>query len=129
MSRLIAVRPDGTFAPARTGGGRVAPLGDLSGPTWVYYLTDAAGLLVYVGIAVDPSARIRCHRAAPWWPDVDVQLCELYRTRHQALVAEAWAIRQWKPRGNRQHREHLLRERLPRPITEPVVRWPEAAHA
>ncbi|OKI16587.1 GIY-YIG nuclease family protein [Streptomyces sp. CB03911] len=42
-----------------------------SGPTGLYRLYDADGLLLYVGLSTEPERRFREHRRTPWWRDVD----------------------------------------------------------
>lgn len=72
------------------------------GRTAVYRPRNAAGRLLYVGVAEVPEARWKQHeRCTSWWHEVagrpDV---EWFATRKDALAAERRAIREERPRYN-----------------------------
>jgi hypothetical protein len=70
-------------------------------PAALYRHFDANGVLLYVGIAVDPVQRLNGHRSGSRWYDqisrVDI---ERYPTREAALAAALAAIRNEKPLHN-----------------------------
>lgn len=94
--------------------------GDLNGRTAVYRLFDGAGALLYVGMAVHPSARWRAHALEkPWWPEVASKSVEWHETRETAAEHEYQAIASENPRYNvvrDRRRFHLLKPPKPRRI-------------
>jgi hypothetical protein len=73
-------------------------------PHALYRFYDAAGMLLYVGITVDPGARWRAHRdAKPWWHQVANITIEPYSDRAAVLKAERAAIITEQPRHNVVH--------------------------
>lgn len=69
--------------------------------TSVYRLFDCDGRLLYVGISMTLAQRIGQHQdAKPWWGDVHTIQHESFKTRAEALAAEATAIRDEKPAHN-----------------------------
>ncbi|OPC76602.1 hypothetical protein B4N89_44740 [Embleya scabrispora] len=102
--------------------------------TAVYRLFDADGVLLYVGISVDPVKRFRGHRYGSkrskpkeWWPQVASSRIEWFDSRSRAEFAESFAVVTEHPRHNkaktgeaagRWFRHRWLEERLaggPRP--------------
>jgi hypothetical protein len=76
---------------------------NLVGTTALYRLFDQQGVLLYIGITVNPDARFKQHATAkPWWPDVDHSrtLLTWYNTRDEAGTAELAAIRDQNPQHN-----------------------------
>jgi excinuclease UvrABC nuclease subunit len=70
--------------------------------------------LLYVGIATAASARQMAHaRNAVWMKQVrTITVSAPYRTRAEALVAEAEAIGTERPKFNRQHSDDPSQPRL-----------------
>lgn len=84
---------------------------------YVYRLFDVSEELLYVGIAVDPGARLYMHRREkPWWPEVTRTALETFPTRADAEYREAHAILTEHPRHNQAipalARLDALRERV-----------------
>ena len=73
----------------------------MSEPTAVYRLYDAAGVLLYVGISLDLSTRLKTHqKEKTGWPAVtriDLQWCA---TREAAIAEERRAILSEQPLWN-----------------------------
>jgi predicted GIY-YIG superfamily endonuclease len=72
-------------------------------PHTLYRFHDAAGRLLYIGIAVDFLQRWRKHRRREWWSQVARMDIEQYPSRSAALAAERQAIIIEKPQYNHQH--------------------------
>lgn len=71
--------------------------------TWVYVYWDRDGVLLYVGITVDPKARAVWHRwCAPWWRFVATADLWL-RTDAGARSLERDLIRTFEPLFNVTH--------------------------
>lgn len=69
--------------------------------TALYRLFDAAGKLLYIGIAVNPPSRWAGHAADKlWWGEVARITIHWYDTWGAAEAAEATAIRQENPLHN-----------------------------
>lgn len=66
---------------------------------WVYIASDADGRALYVGQSVRPRERLRQHRNAAWWPQVDAQT---------ARDVEAVLIDQHQPPNNVMHTARYL---------------------
>lgn len=67
---------------------------------FVYRLFDSDTLL-YVGVAVDPGARLYIHsREKAWWPEVSRTALSSFPTREDAEYREAHAILTEHPRYN-----------------------------
>jgi hypothetical protein len=85
-------------------------------PTTLYRLYDAAGVLLYVGVATNPGGRLKDHaKGKPWWPDVADVRVELYGTTKDTAQAERTAVRAENPKHN------VVRFKPPKP--------PQAAQA
>lgn len=116
--------------------------------TALYRLFDTAGVLLYVGISVDPKQRFKEHKhgngrnkAKEWWPDVVTAELDWFDSRSEAETAESFAIVTEHPRHNTaktgayaasRFRHRWLQERLGGPCPEPdvpVVRWRAWAEA
>lgn len=66
---------------------------DWTKPTALYRLFNAAGDLLYIGIACDPEERFRVHsKVQPWWSDVTSRQVEWHEDRWRADDAETIAI-------------------------------------
>lgn len=82
----------------------MADLNRYWGRTALYRLFDTEGVLLYVGIAVDPEARWEKHAATQeWWHLVAEKTTQWFDTRVLAADAEIEAIRTAKPRFNLMH--------------------------
>lgn len=72
--------------------------------TSLYRLFDAAGTLLYVGIANNPVGRWYAHSSSSdgrnWWPDVATLTIEWFATRAEAVAAESVAMHDEHPRYN-----------------------------
>jgi len=80
------------------------PKVDTSKATAVYRLFDNEGVLLYVGIAVDPNIRWRVHaREKTWWPSVSRRDVEWFPSRPAAEAAEVTAIASESPLYNVEH--------------------------
>ncbi len=84
----------------------------------VYWFTDAAGHILYVGKATDIQTRVRSYFTGDRRPKVGRLLRQLYAIQHRvcpglftATVMEGRMIRAWNPPYNRQGRA-----RRPRPV-------------
>ncbi|WP_329334683.1 GIY-YIG nuclease family protein [Streptomyces sp. NBC_01352] len=74
---------------------------DPGAPTALYRLYDMPGLLLYVGIAIDPANRLRQHHAdQPWSFAISRQVVDWHPTRAEAAAAETAAIRTEGPVWN-----------------------------
>lgn len=72
---------------------------------YVYRVFDAADRLLYVGVSIDPDARLAQHaKNALWWCFQARSTVEQYATRDLAEMAEAEAIANEHPRWNAQGR-------------------------
>lgn len=70
-------------------------------PTTLYRLFDAAGDLLYVGIAGNPGRRFEQHKKdKPWWGEVASIRLEHFLERRAAEIAEMKAIKGEDPRYN-----------------------------
>lgn len=68
----------------------------------VYRHFDAAGALLYVGVAKDLNARTKQHKAnSPWFTRVTDTRVEFANSRNHALALEAVAIRYERPLYNK----------------------------
>jgi hypothetical protein len=75
-----------------------------AGRTAVYRHYDAAGVLLYVGIAADPSLRSEQHAAkSPWFRFVAHTQSEWHASRGKAMAAEREAIAAESPVFNQTH--------------------------
>jgi hypothetical protein len=111
---LLAVREESGF-----GLGRLSPIGASivrqqnvraltrsgfllarNAPTALYRFWSKDDTLLYVGISRSPEARRRDHMRKAWWPDVAHGSFKWFRTRSEALQAEARAIRDEGPLHN-----------------------------
>lgn len=69
--------------------------------TAVYRFFDAAGDLLYIGIAENPDGRWKKHASRkPWWPEVARKTVEWFDNREEAGAAEHRAIRTEHARHN-----------------------------
>ena len=88
----------------------------LEEPCALYRHFDAAGALLYVGIAVDPCNRLMNHMSRSRWRGLIATVTiERFATRRDALAAEAAAIKIEKPLHNVAHivdGQNLGRDRL-----------------
>lgn len=79
-------------------------------PTTLYRAYDAAGHLLYIGIAVDWTHRWNKHRErSPWFGQVKSLSLETHPDRRSAQEAERAAIAAELPLYNRNHRGHVKR--------------------
>lgn len=77
---------------------------DSTAPTAVYRYFDSRGVLIYVGITNQGTARNFQHVAhAEWWPFVAEQKVEHFPSRAAAEAKEKALIREFRPPFNRQH--------------------------
>jgi hypothetical protein len=67
----------------------------------VYRLYDAAGLLLYVGIGVQPQWRVDAHSRRRWGVAISEVLIEWLETEREAREVEKAAIRTEDPIHNR----------------------------
>jgi hypothetical protein len=69
--------------------------------TSLYRHFDRGGILLYVGIAIDPIKRLYSHSSVSHWYDqIDTIKIERYPSREAARAAELAAIRDEKPLHN-----------------------------
>ncbi|MFF9118287.1 GIY-YIG nuclease family protein [Streptomyces massasporeus] len=69
--------------------------------TALYRLYDAAGHLLYVGVARNPDVRWATHsQSKPWWSEVDTRKVEWIDSRAEAERAELAVIRAEHPLYN-----------------------------
>ena len=93
----------------------------------LYRHFDAAGRLLYSGILRNVGWRLMAHeRTAGWWADVRrIEITPPFRSRAEALEAEATAIKNERPLYNQHHH--------PNPIEPPIADamagkdWPRPA--
>lgn len=75
-----------------------------SNRTALYRLFDQGGVLLYVGVTGNPTARFSNHASTKsWWTDVASHTIKWHTSRVGAEVAERAAIQAELPRWNRQH--------------------------
>jgi hypothetical protein len=68
----------------------------------VYKHKDGAGNILYIGQSTNPEARNRRHKAcAEWWSSVVETDVSWYSSKEEATVAEALAILEQRPPGNK----------------------------
>jgi GIY-YIG catalytic domain len=71
------------------------------GRTALYRFFNAAGILLYVGVATYPHTRWKQHaREKSWWPEVAEKAIEWHPTRVEAEQAEGVAINTEEPLYN-----------------------------
>jgi hypothetical protein len=78
-----------------TDDGRLIPIEER--PTALYRCYDADGAVLYVGIGVDPDARVRAHRRKAWGGLIASADHTWYRDRRAARAAELAEIDAEKP--------------------------------
>jgi len=72
--------------------------------TALYWIFDATGMLIYVGVTDDPAERFGRHAStALWWPLAARHEVQWYRVREDAETAERAAIKRYDPYFNRAH--------------------------
>lgn len=82
--------------------GEIRMLTRMGGTTYVYYLYDRQGNLLYVGITDNIERRWAQHAAdRPWWHMVARREYVEYPTREEAMRVEAHQIRTHRPMFNR----------------------------
>lgn len=93
-------------------------------PTALYRWYGQEGRLLYVGISFNPVARAAGHaESQPWWSLVRTCAVQWYPTRTAAERAEARAIWEEEPVGNRRGTEHWrYRQAHPKPIASKPAR-------
>jgi hypothetical protein len=97
------------------------------GRTAVYRFFNAAGVLLYVGVATWPPTRWKQHaKEKSWWGEVADKTTTWYPTRVEAEAAEAVAINTEKPlhndmiplHGRTEPAPHSFTARLPADVYE-----------
>lgn len=64
-----------------------------AGPTALYRLFDAGGVLLYVGITLDPARRFKEHRKVqPWWSQVARREVEWLQLGGRRAEEAEWAV-------------------------------------
>ena len=72
--------------------------------TALYWIYDADGMLIYIGVADDPPKRFAQHaQSSAWWVLAARHNLQWYGTRTEAEKAEAAAIKRHDPYFNRVH--------------------------
>lgn len=80
-------------------------------PHFLYFLWNAIGELLYVGITDNPSRRFAEHqKTQPWWSEVATRKCEIYDSKLLAEMAEKEAIVSMHPKYNK--KDKALRPNL-----------------
>lgn len=102
--------------------------------TTLYWMVDAVGVVIYVGITNDITRRLGQHHAARWWPQVERVEIEVYPTRPAARAAELRMIRRHAPRFNdcihaRKARQRQARELDVAADAAELAAWSEAEAA
>ena len=68
----------------------------------VYRHYDADGVLLYVGMSLNPTSRNMAHKAGSYWfCDISKITIEWFQDKIEAMDAEAWAIYREKPIYNK----------------------------
>lgn len=76
-------------------------------PHALYRFFDRHGVLLYVGLTMDPGSRWKAHsKGKAWWLDVHDIRIEHFSDRASVEAAERQAIRTEKPLHNIQHAKH-----------------------
>src|SRR5690606_15422081 len=89
----------------------------------VYVIWGGAETPLYVGMSVNPMARVGRHAAsAEWWADAELVEVFLYESEPAARSAEAWTIAALSPVNN-VHRPTLPAEEAPEPVGD-LIEWP-----
>ncbi|MDX3239383.1 hypothetical protein PV392_27585 [Streptomyces sp. ME03-5709C] len=87
------------------------------GRTAVYWLYDARGELLYIGVSDNPRRRVAEHRQRQLWGfQVHSHREEWFSSRRIALLVEEALIREELPRWNR---DHMPLEAIRRDVPEP----------
>ena len=95
----------------------------MSEQTALYRLYDADGILLYVGIAANPRARLQQHAATQsWWPCVQRATVSWYGDRERADMAETMAVALEQPKHN------IAKQYKPAPVADFDWTAPPAAH-
>lgn len=91
-------------------------------PTFVYRFHNADGLLLYVGITLDPPTRWSNHGTDKvWWPEVADITAHRYPSRPDALIEEDRAIREERPVYNQVNSRARSRVRTGRGRGRPAI--------
>lgn len=87
----------------------------------LYRFFDQHGVLLYIGITMDPPARFRGHRSKEWWTLVRHVFMETYSNRTALMKAERKAIQSEHPQYNVVHNvKPIDRQRSNKP-TDPLL--------
>lgn len=85
----------------------------------VYRAYGRDGVLLYVGVTLDPAGRFMTHqREKGWWRDVEMLRLEHHLSRAGALTAEKSAIQDEDPRHNVVHSKVLSLVQSPNRTSE-----------
>lgn len=68
----------------------------------LYRHFDDEGLLLYVGVSINPAARLSCHKyTSLWYPRIATITIERFQTKQSALNAEFNAMLFERPKFNK----------------------------
>lgn len=95
-------------------------------PCALYRHFDQDGVLLYVGISVDPEERWKAHRysRAEWAADSVRRVDDWFSSLVEAQAAERVAIKTERPKHNRQHNGRCRRP-APPPVEQVEWHWVE----
>jgi predicted GIY-YIG superfamily endonuclease len=97
-------------------------------PNVLYRFFDAAGMLLYIGITIDPAIRWRAHsKTKPDWRLVASITLEHFDSRQEAESAEILAIQKEQPAWNIQHKLGVNRPQARRQRPSQFVALPVSA--
>lgn len=89
---------------------------------FLYRHYDSNGVLLYVGISLNPIVRLSGHRkVSPWFEQISQVRIEMFESRELALSAERSSIQKEKPLYNKKYNSHAIEVRSnerPRPRTD-----------
>jgi hypothetical protein len=91
----------------------------------LYRFFDSEGVLLYVGITLDPGARWKSHsKDKPWWLEVASVTVEQWPSREMVLQAERAAIISEHPKHNVIYNNGNQVSARPLDVLERMTEWP-----
>jgi len=89
----------------------------------LYRHFDASGLLLYIGISLNPFQRTTKHRASEWFGEIASITLQHFPSQAAAEEAERLAIQTENPKYNKQRAKPHTRERAARAVPRSREHW------